>query len=176
MIFEPLAIAGVVRVRLEPHRDERGFFARLTCEDEFAAHALPPRFEQTSLSRNTRAGTLRGMHFKHPPHAESKLVRCVRGAIHDVVVDLRDGSATRGRFVAARLDAQSGDALYVPPGCAHGFQTLEDDCDVLYAITPAHRPGHDGGLRWDDPAFAIPWPIADPILSPRDAAYPDWTP
>ena len=165
-----------MRVRLSPHVDERGFFARLFCEDEFAAHGLPARFEQSSLSRNAQAGTLRGLHFQHPPHAEAKFVRCLRGAVFDVAVDIREGSSTRGRFVAERLDAREGVALYIPPGFAHGFQTLEDDTDVLYQITPSFKPGLGAGYRWDDPAFAIPWPLPTPLMSERDRTYPDFAP
>ncbi len=176
MIFEPTALDGVWRVRLQPHADERGFFARTFCGDEFAAHGLPAVFEQSSLSHNARAGTLRGLHYQAPPHAEAKFVRCVRGAVFDVAGDLREGSPTRGRWVGETLSAENGVGLYVAPGMAHGFQTLTDDADVLYQITPAFRPGLGRGVRWNDPAFGIDWPIAEPFLSERDAAYPDWTP
>lgn len=175
MTFEETAIAGVWRVALQPHADERGFFARTFCEDEFAMRGLPRIFEQSSLSRNARAGTLRGMHFQPDPHAESKFVRCVRGSVFDVAVDLRPGSPTRGRWVGETLSAANGVGLFVAAGLAHGFQTLEDDTDVLYQITPAFGPGHGAGVRWDDPAFAIAWPLPSPLLSGRDATYPDWT-
>lgn len=176
MIFEPLELAGVWRVALDRHEDERGFFARTFCRDEFEAHGLAGEFEQSSLSRNARRGTLRGMHYQAEPNAETKFVRCVRGAVFDVVVDLRPGSPTRGRWVGEMLTAENGLALYVPAGFAHGFQTVEDDSDVLYQITPAFRPGFGAGVRWDDPAFGIRWPVSDPILSERDASYPDWLP
>lgn len=176
MIFAETAIAGVWKVASQPQRDERGFFARTFCADAFAAHGLPRLFEQSSLSRNTRAGTLRGMHYQPDPHAEAKFVRCVRGAVFDVAVDLRHGSPTRGRWVGETLTAENGIGLYVAPGLAHGFQTLEDETDVLYQITPAFQPGRGAGVRWDDPAFAIDWPDSSPFLSERDATYPDWSP
>ena len=174
MIFEESAIAGVWRVLLEPHLDERGFFARAFCGGEFSAHGLPAVFEQSSLSRNLKAGTLRGLHYQPPPHTEAKFVRCVRGSVFDVAVDLRPGSATCGEWVGETLSAQNGVGVFIPAGVAHGFQTLEDDSDVLYQITPAYRPGHAAGVRWDDPAFGVEWSIGDPHLSARDAAYPDW--
>ncbi len=176
MLFEPLEIDGVYRVSLEAVRDDRGFFARTYCAEEFGAHGLHSVFEQSSISRNLKAGTLRGLHYQAEPFAEAKFVRCVRGAIFDVAVDIRPGSPTAGRWTGRRLDANGGDGLYIPKGFAHGFQTLEDDTDVLYQISPAYVPGHGAGVRWDDPAFAIAWPLPDPILSPRDAAYPDWRP
>jgi dTDP-4-dehydrorhamnose 3,5-epimerase len=174
MIFTPLAIEGLWRVELSPMSDERGYFSRTFCAEEFAAHGLPAHFEQSSVSRNTRAGTLRGMHFQKDPHAEAKFVRCVQGAVVDVVLDIRPGSSTHGQWVAEQLTAEDGTALYVAPGLAHGFQTLVDNTDVLYQITPAFRPGFSAGVRWNDPAFGIKWPIADPIMSDRDASYPDW--
>ena len=176
MIFEALEIDGLWRVRLEPHADERGFFARTFCADEFAAHGLVYAFEQSSLSRNTRAGVVRGMHFQALPDAETKFVRCVRGAVFDVAIDLRPGSLTPGRWHGEVLDARHGAGLYIPAGFAHGFQTLEDDSEVLYQITPRFRPGLGRGVRWNDPAFAIAWPRADAVVSERDAAYPDWRP
>lgn len=175
MIFTPLSIAGVWRVELSPMPDERGYFARTFCAAEFAAQGLPAIFEQSSLSRNLRAGTLRGMHYQAAPHAEAKFVRCVRGALVDVVVDIRPESPTRGQWIAERLTADSGMGLYIAPGLAHGFQTLVDDTDMLYQITPAFRPGFGAGVRWNDPAFGIDWPLPNPILSDRDAAYPDWS-
>lgn len=175
MIFTPLSIDGVWRVELSPMSDDRGYFARTFCTAEFAAQGLPATFEQTSLSRNTRAGTLRGMHYQEPPHAEAKFVRCVRGALMDVVVDIRSESPTRGQWIAETLTADSGTGLYIAPGLAHGFQTLVDDTDMLYQITPAFRPGCGAGVRWNDPAFGIDWPLPNPILSDRDASYPDWS-
>jgi dTDP-4-dehydrorhamnose 3,5-epimerase len=174
MRFTETEIAGVVVVDIDPHADARGSFARLQCPDEFAAagHGFTPA--QTSLSRNPRAGTLRGMHYQPAPHGEMKLVRAVRGRIFDVAVDLRADSPTHRRWTATELSADNARALLIPEGVAHGFVTLEDDTDVLYQISPAFRPGHEAGVRWNDPAFAIFWPRAPELISDRDAAYPDY--
>jgi dTDP-4-dehydrorhamnose 3,5-epimerase len=173
MRFQATEIPGVLVVEAEPRADERGSFARLHCPDEFAAagHAFTPA--QTSLSRNPTAGTLRGLHYQPAPHAETKLVRCVRGRIFDVAIDLRPESPTHRRWIGVELSADNLRALYVPEGVAHGFLTLEPDCDVLYQIAPKHQPGHEAGVRWDDPAFGIAWPRAPVLISERDAAYPD---
>ena len=168
-------IAGVMRVEAEPHADARGAFARLQCPDEFAAAGHPFVPAQTSLSRNPKAGTLRGLHYQPAPHAETKLVRAVRGRIFDVAVDLRPGSPTYRAWTSAEITADNLLALLIPEGVAHGFLTLEDDTDVLYQIAPAYTPGHDRGVRWDDPAFGIAWPAAPAVISERDAAYPDYT-
>lgn len=161
-------------IELEPHRDERGFFARTFCEQEFAAHGLPTRFPQSNLSRNRRAGTLRGMHYNAPPFEEAKLVRSVSGAIHDIVVDLRPGSPTRYRSFGVELHARDGSALFVPAGFAHGFITLEDDTDVLYQMGAVYNAGAARGFRWNDPAFSLRWPREVALIAPRDAAYPDY--
>ncbi len=176
MIFAPSALDGVLKVEMSPVRDERGFFARTFCADEFSSHGLPGHFEQSSLSCNDLAGTLRGLHFQAEPNAEAKFVRCVRGAVFDVVVDLRPRSPSFRRWIGETLSAENGVALYVPPGFAHGFQTLENHSDVLYQITPAHRPGHGAGVRWDDPAFDIAWPMRPTAISDRDASYADFHP
>lgn len=174
MRFTATAIPGVVLVDVEARSDERGSFARLHCPEEFAAAGHPFVPAQTSLSRNPTRGTLRGLHFQPPPHAEVKLVRCVRGRIFDVAVDLRPDSPTHRRWTAAELSAENGRALLVPEGVAHGFLTLEPDSDVIYQIAPAYRPGHEAGVRWDDPAFGVDWPAAPVLISPRDAGYPDY--
>ena len=174
MRFAAAEIAGVVVVDIEPHADERGAFARLHCPEEFAAAGHPFVPVQTSLSRNPHAGTLRGLHYQPAPHGEVKLVRCVRGRIFDVAVDLRPDSPTHRRWTARELTAQACRALLIPEGVAHGFLTLEADSDVLYQISPAYRPGHEAGVRWDDPAFGVAWPAAPQLISPRDAAYPDY--
>jgi dTDP-4-dehydrorhamnose 3,5-epimerase len=173
MRFAETAIAGVVVVDIEPHADERGAFARLQCPDEFAAAGHPFAPVQTSLSRNPQAGTLRGMHYQPAPHAETKLVRAVRGRIFDVALDLRPQSPTWRHWTSAELSAQNGRALLVPEGVAHGFLTLEPDTDVLYQISPAFQQGHEAGVRWDDPAFAIDWPASPLLISERDLGYPD---
>ena len=159
---------------IEPHADERGSFARLQCPEEFAAagHSLVPA--QTSLSRNCKAGTLRGLHYQPAPHAETKLVRTVRGRMFDVAIDLRRDSSTYRQWTAAELSAENARALLIPEGVAHGFLTLEPDTDVLYQISPKFEPGHEAGVRWDDPAFAIAWPAPPALISERDATYPDW--
>ncbi len=175
MHFEPLRIQGAVRVRIERHRDVRGFFARTLCVDEFRAHGLPGQFVQSSISWNERRGTVRGLHFQWPPSQEAKLVRCVRGAIFDVLLDLRPASETFGQHLAVQLDEDNRDAVYIPSGVAHGFQTLTDGSEVLYQMTDFHAPELACGVRWNDPAFAITWPVsADIVIAARDGAYPDF--
>lgn len=174
MRFVPTPIAGVVRVEAEPHVDERGLFARLHCPEAFAAAGIAFEPAQTSLSRNPTSGTLRGMHFQAAPHAEAKLVRVTRGRVFDVAVDLRPDSPTYRQWTGAELSAENLVGLYIGEGMAHGFLTLEPDTDVVYQIAPAYRPGHDAGVRWDDPAFGIAWPMAPVLISARDAGYPDF--
>jgi dTDP-4-dehydrorhamnose 3,5-epimerase len=174
MRFTETDIAGVMIVDVEPRSDARGSFARLHCPDEFAAAGHPFTPAQTSLSRNPQAGTLRGMHHQSAPQAEAKLVRAVRGRIFDVAVDLRPGSPTHRRWTATELSAENARALLIPEGVAHGFLTLEADTDVLYQISPAFQPGHEAGVRWNDPAFGIAWPAAPTLISERDAGYPDY--
>ena len=176
MIFTGTALEGVLVVEPEPARDARGSFARLHCPDEFARAGHPFVPAQTSLSHNAKAGTLRGLHYQAAPHAETKLVRVTRGRAFDVVVDLRQGSPTHRAWTAIELDAASARAVLIPEGVAHGFLTLEDDTDVLYQIAPAYTPGHDRGVRWNDPAFAVAWPAQPSVISDRDAAYPDYAP
>ncbi len=173
MRFTPTDIAGVVRVEADAHQDDRGLFARLQCPEEFAAAGLDFAPVQTSLSRNPHLHTLRGMHYQPAPNAETKLVRVSQGRIFDVAVDLRPDSPTYRRWTAAELSADNLVALFIPEGVAHGFLTLEPDTDVIYQIAPAYRPGHEAGVRWDDPAFAIAWPAPPALISPRDATYPD---
>ena len=173
MRFTPTKIAGVTVVDIEPRSDERGAFARLQCPDAFAAAGLPFEPAQTSLSRNLRALTLRGLHYQPAPYAEIKLVRAVRGRMFDVAVDLRPDSPTWRQWTASELSAENGRALLIGEGIAHGFLTLEPDTDVLYQISPKFEAGHEAGVRWDDPAFGIQWPAAPTLISPRDAAYPD---
>jgi len=173
MRFSETKIPGVLIVDIEAHEDARGAFARLQCPEEFAAAGHPFAPAQTSLSRNPHAGTLRGMHYQPAPYAETKLVRAVRGRIFDVALDLRPGSPTWRQWTGAELSADNARALFIPEGVAHGFLTLEPDTDVLYQISPAFQPGHEAGVRWDDPAFAIAWPSAPKVISERDLGYPD---
>lgn len=175
MRFESTEIPGVLRVEAEPNADDRGLFARLQCPAEQAAAGAAFTPVQTSLSRNPTAGTLRGLHYQPAPHAETKLVRVTRGRVFDVALDLRPHSPAYRRWTAAELSADNLVGLFIPEGVAHGFLTLEPDSDVLYQIAPAFEPGHEAGVRWDDPAFAIHWPAAPQLISPRDAAYPDHT-
>lgn len=172
MIFESLRFAGAHRIKPTLVVDERGAFARRFCADEFRELGLETDLVQHSISFNVRAGTLRGMHFQSPPHLETKLVRCTRGAIFDVMVDLREGSPTYGQWHGEELSADNRMMLYIPKGFAHGFQTLADNTEVDYEITPAYVPGADRGFRFDDPELAIAWPIADVIVSDRDKSLP----
>ncbi|MBS0375253.1 MAG: dTDP-4-dehydrorhamnose 3,5-epimerase family protein [Proteobacteria bacterium] len=174
MIFTSTTIAGAWVVELDRKVDERGYFARVWCAEEFQAHGLPPVLRQGSVSQNARAGTLRGMHFQWPPSAEGKLVRCEAGSVHDVIVDLRPESATFQQHLAFDLEAAAGKALYIPPGCAHGFQTLQDDSRVLYLMTDVYAPELADGVRYDDPAFGIRWPLPVSMIAARDASYPDF--
>ncbi len=166
-------LADARLIEMERRGDERGYFARTFCEAEFGAAGLVTRFVQASQSHNRRRGTLRGMHFQRAPHGEVKLVRVVRGAIHDVIIDLRRGSPSYGRWEAFELSAENGRSLYVPEGFAHGFQTLADETDVIYQISHPYTPGSDGGVRWNDPAFGISWPLTVTEMAPKDAAWPD---
>jgi dTDP-4-dehydrorhamnose 3,5-epimerase len=173
--FETTEIAGVVAVHVERHEDERGSFGRLFCRDEFSAHGLATAFVQESLSVTRRAGTLRGMHFQRVPHQEVKYVRCIRGAIQDVVADVRPGSPTYMQWQAFRLEAQGTLSLYIPAGCAHGFQTLEDDCELLYQMDTAYQPDAASGFRFDDPAIGIAWPCPVTVIAEKDLAWPPLT-
>lgn len=176
MRFVPTALSGLWLI--EPNRidDERGHFARTYDRDEFVARGLEPAIVQCSTSFNARAGTLRGMHLQADPHGEPKLIRCTRGAIFDVAVDLRSNSPTHRLWFGAELSAQNGSALYVPPGFAHGFQTLDDSSEVLYMMGRAYVPGAAFGVRWNDAAFSIEWPaVVERVITPRDQAFPDYT-
>jgi dTDP-4-dehydrorhamnose 3,5-epimerase len=172
--FVPTALAGAFVIEPEAIEDDRGFFARSFCENEFRAHGLNSSVVQCNISFNRHRGTLRGMHYQAEPHGEAKLVRCTRGIIYDVIVDLRPDFQTFGAWVACELSADNRKMLYVPEGCAHGFQTLEDECEVFYQMSTLYHAPSARGARWNDPAFAIEWPVANPILSDRDASYPDF--
>jgi dTDP-4-dehydrorhamnose 3,5-epimerase len=175
MIFTPTKLPGAYVIGLDRREDPRGFFARTWCEEEFREHGLETRIVQCNMSFNEKAGTLRGMHYQAPPYAEVKLVRCIRGAIVDVIIDLRIESETYKQWIAVELTADNGDQLYVPEGFAHGFQTLVPDTDVAYVVSEAYAPGMERGLRWDDPEFAIEWPeAAERTISDKDAAWADF--
>ena len=176
MIFTPTPLAGAWIVDLERREDDRGFFARTWCVRELREHGLDARLVQCSMSRTRGRWTLRGMHWQAAPHQEVKLVRCARGAIWDAVVDLRPDSPTYLRHFGTELTAENCRALYIPEDFAHGFVTLADETDVVYQMSEFYEPSAGRGARWNDPAFRITWPIRDPVLHPRDAAYPDFTP
>ena len=172
MKFVPTPFDGAFVVEPELLEDERGSFARSFCQEEFRAHGLDPVVAQCNISFNKRRGVLRGLHYQVKPHEEAKLVRCTRGAIWDVIVDLREGAPTCYQWFATELTADNRRALYIPPGFAHGFQTLADDSEVFYQMSAFYHPESARGVRWNDPVIGISWPLADPIVSPRDRSYP----
>ena len=174
MVFEKLGFEGAYLVELECHKDERGFFARTFCEDEFGANGLIGRFAQSSISFNERRGTVRGMHFSAAPHQETKLVRCTAGAIHDIIVDLRVQSPTYLVAISVELSAKNRRALYIPKDVAHGFQTLQDETEVLYMIDKPFVPEAARGVRWNDPAFRVEWPLPITMISQKDLQFSDW--
>lgn len=166
------ALPGAFEIRAEPVEDARGYFARVCCDREFEARGLNTRWVQCNLSFNRRAGTLRGMHYQAPPHQEVKLVRCIRGAVHDVIVDLREGSSTRGRWHAVELSAELANALYIPAGFAHGFYSLVDDSELYYQMGDYYQPAAARGFRWDDAAVGIEWPSTPSVISDKDRRLP----
>ena len=172
MNFRKLAIRGVLLIEPEPLVDHRGFFTRIWCRDEFACQGITRPFDQSSMSHNARRGTLRGLHFQTAPHEEAKLVSCAAGAIFDVIVDLRPSSPTFASWIGVEISAVNRKMIYVPEGCAHGFQALTDCSDVIYQIAGPFHPESASGLRWNDPDLAIDWPVRDPIMSERDANLP----
>ncbi len=174
MTFTETKVKGVFIVDPERREDVRGFFARTWCEQEFADHGLNPRLVQCSVSFNRRKGTLRGMHYQAAPHGEAKLVRCTMGSIFDVAVDLRPASPSFRQSVAVVLSSENRRMIYIPEGCAHGFQTLADDTEVFYQMSQAYAAEYARGVRWNDPAFDIPWPPGDRIIIARDQEYPDF--
>jgi dTDP-4-dehydrorhamnose 3,5-epimerase len=173
MRFEAMPLAGAWIVDIERVVDERGFFARSWCSEAFARHGLQASLTQCSVSFNRRRGTLRGMHYQAEPHPETKLVRCTRGAVWDVVIDLRPASPTYRRWHAVELNEENHRAVYVPAGFAHGFQTLSDGSEVFYQMSQPFVPESARGVRWNDPAFAIAWPESERVISARDSGYPD---
>ena len=161
-------------IELEPTEDERGFFARTFCRKEFQDHDLNPDLIQCNISYNKKKGTLRGMHYQIAPYQEAKLVRCARGAIYDVIIDLRLESPTFKQWIAEELTAETHHMLYVPEGFAHGFQTLEDNSEVFYQMSEFYHPECTRGIRWNDAAFSIEWPLTEVIISAKDLSYPDF--
>lgn len=175
MLFTETELPGAYIVDIEPIEDERGFFARAWCANEFAEHGLTTRIAQSNVSFNRRQGTIRGMHYQAAPHAEVKLVRCTRGAIFDVIVDLRAESPAYKRWTGVELSGDNRRALYVPEGFAHGYQTLVPETETFYQVSEFYTPGAERGLRWNDPAFAIEWPDPDnAFMSEKDASWPDF--
>jgi dTDP-4-dehydrorhamnose 3,5-epimerase len=174
VIFTETGLAGAWVVEPERLVDHRGFFARTWCQREFEARGLASRWVQCSISFSEKAGTLRGMHLQAPPHQEAKLIRCTRGAIHDVIIDLRADSPTFLRHFAIVLTAENHKMLYVPEGFAHGFLTIEDQAEVFYQMTAFYSAAAAQGVRWDDPAFGIRWPLPVQVISERDRSFPDF--
>lgn len=174
MIFHETPLQGAYILELEKREDERGYFARSWCEREFRDHGLDARIAQCNISLNRKKGTLRGMHYQIRPFEESKLVRCTRGALYDVIVDLRPGSSTFANHLGVELTPDGGRMLFVPKGFAHGFLTLEDETEVFYMISEFYAPDQARGFRWDDPAFGIRWPGKVAVISARDRNYPDF--
>jgi dTDP-4-dehydrorhamnose 3,5-epimerase len=176
MIFTETPLTGAYLIDLEKRGDERGFFARAFCEREFASHGLVTHFVQINNSLSARQGTLRGMHYQLAPKAETKVVRCIRGALYDIILDLRDGSPTFGQNFGAELTAENRRMMYVPKGFAHGFFTLADDTEAFYLVDESYAPESERGIRWDDPRFAIRWPAQPNVISDKDRNFPDFDP
>ncbi len=175
MKFTPTKIPGAYLIEIHPITDERGFFARSFCTDEFQQQGLNSNFVQCNVSFTAQKGTIRGMHYQIAPDTETKLVRCSRGAIYDVILDLRPQSPTFKQWISAELTADNHRMFYVPPGCAHGLQTLVDDTEVFYQMAGVYKADSARGVRWNDPAFRIQMPLAVSIVNKRDRDYPDFT-
>lgn len=176
MRFTKTAVEGVVVVDIDRISDDRGFFARVWCEDEFGEQGLVREWVQANVGRSIRAGTLRGMHYQREPHAEVKLVRCTRGEVYDVALDLRPASPSYLKWVGVTLGADDHTMLYIPDGCAHGYQTLADDSEIVYSTTARYARDAATGARYDDPAFAIEWPLPVEVISEQDAGWDLWSP
>lgn len=174
MNFTETKLSGAFVIELQRMEDSRGFFARAFCRREFEAYGLNPAVAQCNTSFNRAAGTLRGMHYQVDPFREVKLVRCISGAIHNVIIDLRPASPTYRAWAGFDLSAENHRTLYVPEGFAHGYLTLADHTEVFYQVSEFYNPGHERGIRWNDPAFAIHWPVTPRIVSPKDASHPDF--
>jgi dTDP-4-dehydrorhamnose 3,5-epimerase len=176
MVFKETSLSGAWLIDIAPIEDERGFFARTWAAEEFTARGLDASLAQCNLAYNHRKGTVRGMHFQRAPFEEVKIVRCTRGAIYDVIIDLRPGSPTLGKWIGEELTEDNRRMLYIPPGFAHGYQTLTDKVETYYHVSAPFSPAHADGVRWDDPAFAIAWPLGEPtVMSARDKAWPSFT-
>ena len=174
MHLQSTAVDGAVAIDLQRRQDERGFFSRAWCAEEFREQGIDERFVQMNIAHTARRGTIRGLHYQLPPAAEARLVYCVQGAIFDVIADLRPESETFGNWLGTELSADGDKAVFVPKGCAHGYQALRDDSRIVYLVSHEYAPDLEAGIRWNDPAFAIAWPVADAIsLSPKDRAWPD---
>jgi dTDP-4-dehydrorhamnose 3,5-epimerase len=173
MIFTETKIPGVFVIELEKREDARGYFARAWCEKEFAAHGLP-KFVQTNMSLCRQKGTVRGLHYQVAPHGEAKYMRCIAGAIFDVVVDIRPDSPSYKKWFGVELSAANKKAIFVPEGLPHAYQALTDDAEVIYSTSCFYTPGAERGIRWNDPAFNIEWPIREAIVSDKDAKWADW--
>ena len=174
MIFTETELKGAFIIELKKLEDNRGFFARSWCQNEFEAHGLNTRIVQANVSYNKKKGTLRGMHYQKAPHEETKLVRCTRGAIYDVIIDLRPTSPTRGQWIGVELTEGNYKMLYVPENFAHGFETLEDESEVIYQVSQFYTPGAENGIRWDDLAFNIAWPIEVQVTSEKDKSWSNY--
>lgn len=176
MIFTETKLPGAYLIDIEKRGDQRGFFARGWCQKEFEAHGLIPRVVQVNISLSKQKGTLRGMHYQVAPYAEAKLVRCTRGALYDVIIDLRSDSPTYLQWLGAELTAENYRMIYVPEGFAHGFLTLADNTEATYQVSQFYTPEAEGGMRYDDPALGIEWPLAVRVISDKDANWPDFSP
>ncbi len=174
MIFTETRLKGAFIIEPELIKDERGFFARAFCRNEFISKGLNPDMVQCNISLNHKKGTLRGMHYQVQPYSEIKLVRCTSGSVYDVIIDFRPDSKTFKQWVGTELSASNHKMFYVPEGFAHGYQTLEDNTEVFYQVSSFYHPEAESGLRWNDPAFGIKWPIPVTTVSTKDASHPDW--
>lgn len=176
MIFQEIRLPGAYIIDVEKREDQRGFFARSWCQREFEEQGLVARIVQANIAYNRQRGTLRGMHYQYAPHAETKLIRCTRGAIYDVIIDLRPDSPTYCQWFGVELTAANYRMLYVPEGFAHGYLTLVDDVEVIYQVSQFYTPGAEGGIRYDDPAFGIQWPVEVSLISDKDRTWADFQP
>lgn len=176
MKFIQTPLSGAYVVELEKRGDDRGFFARAFCVEEFTAHGLNPTVLQANISESARKGTLRGLHYQIAPFGEVKFIRCIKGSVYDVLVDLRPESHTFKQWFGIELTAENQKAVYIPEGFAHGHQTLEDDSQIMYLVSQKYSPEHERGLRWDDPSITIQWPLKPTVMSDKDTHWPDFTP